>query len=564
MVEAPLSSVTSVPPAPHGPHAQDFEIISVPTMLERSIAQHAALPCIDFLDRVYTYRQIGDLVNRAAKGLQAEGLKKGDRVGLCLPNSPFSVILFFAILKAGGIVVNFNPLYVEREIQYQIDDAGVRFMATLDLTATYPRVGAMLAKSSLEKVIVCQMADSLPFPKNYLFPWVKAKEIAPWPRDNRHINFRDLINHGNDPTPVPCDPQRDVAVLQYTGGTTGVPKGAMLSHANLTTNAQQCYRWFPRDPSGAQERLLAVLPFFHVFALSVAEMVAIIGGFFIILLPRFDVVQVLETIQKKKPTTFPGVPTIYTAINTFKDTRKYDLSSIRYCLSGGAPLPLEVKTEFERLTGSRLSEGYGLTETSPVVTTNPIHGLAKPGSIGIPVEGTVVEIVSIDNPDQIMPTGERGEVCVRGPQVMLGYWNRPDETEKVLKNGLLRTGDVGYVDEDGYVYLVDRIKDLIIAGGFNIYPRNIEEAIYKHPDIAETVVIGIPDPYRGQTVKAYVVRRHGGTIDEAGLKSFLKEYLSPIEMPKIIEFRESLPKTQVGKLSKKMLMDEEAAKTTAH
>lgn len=296
MVEAPLSSVTPVPPAPNGLHPQDFEIISVPTMLERSIAQHAALPCIDFLDRVYTYRQIGDLVDRAAKGLQAEGLKKGDRVGLCLPNSPYSVILFFAILKAGGIVVNFNPLYVEREIQHQIDDAGVRFMATLDLTATYPRVGAMLAKSTLEKVIVCQMANSLPFPKNYLFPWVKAKEIAPWPRDNRHINFRDLINHGNNPTPVPCDPIRDVAVLQYTGGTTGVPKGAMLSHANLTTNAQQCYRWFPRDPSGAQERLLAVLPFFHVFALSVAEMVAIIGGFFIILLPRFDVVQVLETI----------------------------------------------------------------------------------------------------------------------------------------------------------------------------------------------------------------------------------------------------------------------------
>lgn len=223
-------------------------------------------------------------------------------------------------------------------------------------------------------------------------------------------------------------------------------------------------------------------------------------------------------------------------------------------------MPLEVKTEFERLTGSRLSEGYGLTETSPVVTTNPIHGLSKPGSIGIPVEGTIVEIVSIDNPDQIMPPGERGEVCVRGPQVMLGYWNRPDETEKVLKNGLLRTGDVGYMDEDGYVYLVDRIKDLIIAGGFNIYPRNIEEAIYKHPDVAETVVIGIPDPYRGQTVKAFVVRRHDGTIDEAGLKAFLKEYLSPIEMPKIIEFRDSLPKTQVGKLSKKMLMDEEAAK----
>jgi long-chain acyl-CoA synthetase len=309
--------------------------------------------------------------------------------------------------------------------------------------------------------------------------------------------------------------------------------------------------------------VLAVLPFFHVFALTVAEMLSILAGFEIILLPRFELKQVLATIHSKKPTMFPGVPTIYTAINAYPEIAKFDLSSIRYCLSGGAPLPLEVKAEFERLTGCALAEGYGLSETSPVVCANPITGVNKAGSIGLPMPGTVVEIRSLDDPAQLMPQGERGEVCVRGPQVMLGYWNRLEATAAVMQDGALRTGDVGYLDEDGYVFLVDRIKDVIIASGYKIYPRNVEEAIYAHHAVAECVVIGVPDPYRGQTVKAFVALRAEQSLDEAELLAFLEDKLSAMEMPKRIEFRANLPKTQIGKLSKKALQEEEAAKVSA-
>jgi long-chain acyl-CoA synthetase len=403
------------------------------------------------------------------------------------------------------------------------------------------------------------MATQLPLVKRLLFPWVKRAEIARYPADDRHVTFGRLTANAGQPAETPCDPVNDVAILQYTGGTTGVPKGAMLTHRNVVVNAQQCLRWFPPARLG-HERVLAVLPFFHVFALTVAETLAILGGFEIILLPRFEMVQVLDAIHRKRPSMFPGVPTIYTAINNYKDIAKYDLSSVKYCLSGGAPLPVEVKANFEALTGCVLCEGYGLSETSPVVCGNPLSGINKAGSIGLPLPNTIIEIMSLDDPTKPVPPGERGEVVVRGPQVMKGYWRQPEETARVLRDGALRTGDVGYIDEDGYVFLVDRIKDLIIAGGYNVYPRNVEEGLYGHPEVAECIVIGIPDPYRGQTVKAFVVRRAGSTLTEAGLRAFLKDRLSPIEMPKQIEFRDSLPKTQVGKLSKKALQDEEAAK----
>jgi long-chain acyl-CoA synthetase len=536
-----------------------FETMPVWSLLDRSAARFGSHPCLDFLDRKFSYAEIGRLVDRAARGLQDLGLAKGDRVGLFLPNCPYAVILFFAVLKSGGTVVNFNPLYSEREVQHQIEDSGTRFMVTLDITATYPKLALMLGRTGLEKIIVCPMTGILPFPQNFLYPLARRTEIARFPADARHVAFKTLIANRAAPLPVDCDPARDLAVLQYTGGTTGVPKGAMLSHQNIVVNCLQCLRWFPQARHG-REKVLAVLPFFHVFALTVAEMVGIAGGFEIILLPRFDLKQVLQAIERKQPTMFPGVPTIYTAINNYKDVARYDLSSIKYCLSGGAPLPLEVKAEFERLSGCQLAEGYGLSETSPVVTANPIGGLNKAGSIGLPVPGTIVEIMALDTPGEAMPQGERGEVCVRGPQVMLGYWRQPEATEKVLQNGRFHTGDVGFVDEDGYVFLVDRIKDLIIAGGYKIYPRNVEEAIYTHPAVAECVVIGVPHPYRGQTVKAFVARRPGMNLDEAELCEFLRPRLSPIEMPKQIEFRDTLPKTPIGKLSKKILQDEEAAK----
>ena len=558
-------SETGIAPAkyPAGISWSDpFEILAVPALLERSVERYGTRPCLDFLGRKFTYAEIGALVGRAARGLQDLGLKPGERVGLFLPNCPYAVIMLFAVLKAGGTVVNFNPLYADHEVRHQIDDSGARFMVTLDHVSTYPKLSAMFGRSCLEKIIVCPMAGILPFPQSLLYPMAKRADIARHPADERHVTFKALTASSTAPAPVACDPVADVALLQYTGGTTGTPKGATLSHQNIVVNAQQCLRWFPPARLG-QEKVLAVLPFFHVFALTVAETLSILAGFEIILLPRFEMKQVLNVIQHKKPTMFPGVPTIYTAINTYPEIAKYDLSSIRYCLSGGAPLPLEVKAEFEKLTGCTLAEGYGLSETSPVVCANPIAGLNKAGSIGLPMPGTVVEIRSLDDPSQLMPQGERGEVCVRGPQVMLGYWHRPDATAAVMQDGALRTGDVGYLDEDGYVFLVDRIKDVIIASGYKIYPRNVEEAIYAHHAVAECAVIGLPDPYRGQTVKAFVALRAEQSLSEAELLAFLKDKLSALEMPKRIEFRASLPKTQIGKLSKKVLQEEEAAKASA-
>ncbi|WP_448191139.1 long-chain-fatty-acid--CoA ligase [Azospirillum sp. sgz301742] len=528
-------------------------------LMDEAATAFADRPCLDFLGKRSTYREVSALVDRAAKGFQELGVRKGVRVGLFLPNTPYYVVCYFAILKAGGTVVNFNPLYAERELKHQIDDSGVETMVTLDLAVLYDKMARMLVETGLKRVVVCPMADILPFPKNWLFPIARRKELAQVPADERTVPFRRLTANDGRPDPVAIDPTQDVAVLQYTGGTTGVPKGAMLTHANLYANTVQCSLWFVGAEPGT-ERMLGVLPFFHVFAMTVVMNLSIRFGAEIILLPRFDLDQVMRTIHDRKPTLFPAVPTIYTAINHHKDLAKFDLSSIRFCFSGGAPLPVEVKEAFERNTGCVLVEGYGLSESSPVATGNPLRGGNKPGSIGLPLPGTVIEIVSLDEPRRVLGIGEKGEVCIRGPQVMKAYWNKPHETAQTLVDGRLHTGDVGTMDEDGYVFIVDRIKDMILCSGFNVYPRNIEEAIYLHPAVAECVVAGLPDDYRGQTVKAYVRVLDGETLTKEELCGFLKDKLSPIEMPKIIEFRDELPKTMIGKLNRKALVDEETAK----
>ncbi|HYH17683.1 MAG TPA: long-chain fatty acid--CoA ligase [Azospirillum sp.] len=528
-------------------------------LFDDSAAAYADRPCLDFLGKRMTYREVAALVDRAARGFQEMGIGKGSRVGLFLPNTPYYVIAFFGVLKAGGTVVNFNPLYAEREILHQISDSGVETMVTLDLAVLHGKLLPMLAQTGLKRIVICRMAEILPFPKNWLFPLAKRRELATIPNDGRHVPFRRLLANDGKPAPVAIDPREDVAVLQYTGGTTGVPKGAMLTHANLYANAVQCTAWFVGARPG-EERMLGVLPFFHVFAMTVVMNLSIKFGAEIVMLPRFDLDQVMQTIHDRKPTLFPAVPTIYTAINHHKDLAKYDLSSIRFCLSGGAPLPVEVKEAFERNTGCVLVEGYGLSESSPVATGNPLRGVNKPGSIGLPLPGTVIEIVSLDEPRRVLPVGEKGEVCIRGPQVMKGYWNKPHETAMTLVDGRLHTGDVGTMDEDGYVFIVDRIKDMILCSGFNVYPRNVEEAIYLHPAVAECVVAGVPDEYRGQTVKAYVKVADGQELTKDELCAFLKDKLSPIEMPKVVEFRDSLPKTMIGKLSRKALLDEEAAR----
>ncbi|MEI6987105.1 MAG: AMP-binding protein, partial [Rhodospirillaceae bacterium] len=444
------------------------------------------------------------------------------------------------------------------------NDSNTLIMITLDLAVLYDKLAPLLDKTALRRIIICRMAECLPFPKSMMFPIVKRAEMATYPYDERHLTFTSLTTNSGRPTAVAIDPHEDVAVLQYTGGTTGTPKGAMLTHANLSANAYQCVSWFPNAQPG-KERMLAVLPFFHVFAMTVALNAAVVLGAEIILVPRFDIDELLALIDKKRPSLFPAVPTIYTAINNHPERAGHNLSSISYCISGGAPLPLDVRQQFELHTGCVLVEGYGLTEASPVACVNPpgsIHqnGIHRVGAVGLPLPGTVIEIVSLEDGITLMPAGEKGEVCIRGPQVMKGYWNRPVDTERALAEGRLHTGDIGIMDEDGFTTIVDRIKDLILCGGFNVYPRNVEEAIYLHPAVEEVVVAGLPDAYRGQTVKAYIKLGDGAALSETELLEFLGDKLSPIEMPKQIEFRDTLPKTMIGKLSRKDLLDEERRK----
>jgi long-chain acyl-CoA synthetase len=529
-------------------------------MLKDTASRYPNRFAIDFLGKKYTYHELYQLVKRAAKGLQELGVKKGTRVGLFMPNTPSYVIFYYAILKAGGTVVNFSPLYVAREIEHQIKDSETEIMVTLDLNALYPKVHEMFLKTRLKKIIVCPLKEQLPFPKNYLFPVFKRKEITKIDWDDRHVSFQDLINNDGAVKHIDLKEAEDIALLQYTGGTTGVPKGAMLTHANVYCNAHQAEMWFLR-PKDAHDKILAALPLFHVFAMTaVMNLAILVGAEIVMMFPRFKVLDALRLIHKHKITFFPAVPTIYTLICDFPAVRKFDLSSLIACLSGGAPLPGEVKRRFEEMTGCKLVEAYGLSETSPAATSNPLYGLNKIGSIGIPFPATIVKIVSLEDHVSEMPLGEKGEICIKGPQVMKGYWNNPDETAAMLQNGLFRTGDVGYMDDEGYTFLIDRIKDLILSSGYNIYPRRIEEAIYLHPMVLECTVIGVADKKRGEVAKAFVKLKPESTLTEEALFAFLKDKLSPIEMPKYIEFRDQLPKTIIGKLSKKELVAEEKAR----
>ena len=530
-------------------------------LLDKAVAQHGGRSAIDFLGRRWTYRELGELVRRAARGLQDLGVKPGMRVGLCLPNTPYFVIFYFAVLRVGGVVVNFNPLYVERELKHQIVDSGTTIMIVPDLEMIHSKVARIAAETGLTNIVVCPFGAVLPPLKRAAFALFKRRDIARIPRDSRHVRFADLIADHADPEPVAQSPH-DLAVLQYTGGTTGQPKGARLSHANLAANSAQMIRHVGHLPD-RQERTLGVLPLFHVFALTTVLDYSVDTAAEMVLLPRFEMKQFLATIRRTRPTQFFGVPTIYAAMDALPDRRAPDLSTMKTCISGGAPLPFEVRDQFERRYGCRLVEGYGLSEASPIIACNPCEGVVKNNSCGPAFPETVLEIRDLDDPHRVLGRGERGEVCARGPQVMQGYWNRPDDNETVFVDGALRTGDVGYLDEDGYLFLVDRIKDLILCGGYNVYPRIIEDALYEHPAVAEAVVIGVPDAYRGQSPKAFVALHAGMHADEDELCAFLQERLSKIEMPSSIEIRDKLPKTLIGKLSKKALADEEAARRGA-
>lgn len=531
------------------------------SLLDDAVKRHGARAAIDFLGRCLSYSELGGLADRAAKGLQALGVGKGTKVCLMLPNCPAYVIGYFGILKAGGVVVNVNPLNAEAEIRAQVEDSDADILITLDLAPVFTKAQKLLGTSRLKRIVVCRFAEQLPMLKGTLFKLLKRKMLAAIPREERLVDWGGLLANDGRYAPHACAPETDIALLQYTGGTTGLPKSAMLTHANVYANAHQALLYFPQTRHG-QEIMVGVLPFFHVFAMTTCMNFSLLCGATMLLLPRFELELLLKTIEKKRPTFLCAVPTIYIAINNHKEViaGKRDLSSLRVCISGGAAIPVEVMNTFEKLTGRQIVEGYGLSESSPVAIVNPSTGARRPGSLGLPVSGTIVEITSIDEPSRVLPQGERGEICLRGPQVMLGYWKRSEESERTLADGRLHTGDVGYIDADGFVFLIDRLKDIILCGGYNVYPRHVEEAIYQHPAVAEVTVIGIPDPYRQQSPKAFVRLREGQSLTAQALTDFLKDKLSPIEMPREIEFREQLPKTLIGKLSKKELVAEEAGR----
>lgn len=537
--------------------------------LDATTAHKPQARAMDFLGKIYTWSEIQQAVNCFACGLQGLGIEKGDKIGLFLPNCPLSLIAYYGILKAGATAVNYNPLYAEAELAHQIEDSETDLMVTLDLSMLMEKMDKMLDGTRLQKLVVGKFTDMLPFPKNLLFPLVKGKDVTKVSASERCILLENLMNNDGRFTPVEIDPLQDVALLQYTGGTTGVPKGAMLTHMNIYANAVQCYANFPDpDPNvdGGHEKMLGVLPFFHVFAMTVSMNMAVLAGMEIVTIPRFDLNETLDIIHKKKPKYMPAVPAIFNAINNHPKLAEYNLKSLDFCISGGAPLPVEVKKKFEEKTGCTVVEGYGLTESSPVATVNPPFGENIAGSIGLPIPGTIIEIIDPDDKVTPIPLGERGEVCIRGPQVMKGYYNKPNETANVLRptddGGVrLHTGDIAYMDERGYTYIVDRIKDLIITNGYNVYPRHVEEAIYKHPNVEECIVAGLPDAQRGEIVKAWIKLKNGRELTGEELKSFLQDKLSKIEMPKRIEFRdEPLPKTMIGKLSRKDIVAEEMTK----
>ena len=476
-----------------------------------------------------------------------------------LPNSPYFIIAFYAIARTGATAVNYNPLYSEREISYQIEDSETDIMITLDLGLMYHKLNKMLRSTRLNQIVVCPFTQVLPFPKNILFSMFKGKEIAKIPNDDRHLDYNTMVDNKGQLDPVTIDPENDTALYQYTGGTTGVPKAAELTHANLIANTEQVAAWLPNAKAG-EDKMLGVLPFFHVFAMTVVMNFSVKMGFEIIATPRFDLDDTLKIINKKKPQMFPAVPAIYTAINNHSKRDQYDLTSLSTCVSGGAPLPVEVKKKFEEKTGCVVVEGYGLSESSPVLCVNPVEGKNKAGAIGMPLPQTLIELRDPET-NKVVKQGERGELCAKGPQVMKGYWNKPDANKSTLIDGWLKTGDIATMDEDGYFYIVDRIKDMIITNGYNVYPRNVEEGIYLHPSVEECIVAGLPDKNRGEIVKAWIKLKDGRNLTESDLKEFLKDKISPMEIPKRIEFRdEPLPKTMIGKLSRKDIVEQETKK----
>ncbi len=534
---------------------QSFAPLSLPAMLADSVARRGAVPMLDFMGRRFSYAEVADGVARVARGLQQRGIGKGSRVGLFLPNVPHYVAAYYGALAAGATVVNFSPLYTVAELEAQVEDSGTDTLFTISASALLPTALAVLEGSSLKRLVVGSIAGGLPAAKSILYRLFRRKETAAVPDDPRIIRFSALTDNDARPDPVAIDPEGDVALIQYTGGTTGTPKGAMLTHQNLTANARQVNAIDPdRD---ADDRILGVLPFFHVFANTCVLNRTVLNGGMIAMLPRFDAKQALQTITRTKATALPGVPTMYQALLDHPDLAKTDFSSLRVCISGGAPMPAELREKFVAATGASLVEGYGLTESAGVVATNPYEGPVKAGTIGQPIPATHIRLLDKEDPAKDAPEGEPGELAVKGPQIMRGYWNRPDaDQDSFTADGWLRTGDVATIDADGYIRIVDRLKDMIAVGGFKVYPSEIEHKLYQHPAVKEAIVLGVPDPYRGEHPKAFVTLEEGYDVSGDALAAWLNPQLGKHERVSAVEVRDHLPKTMIGKLDRKALRAE--------
>ena len=525
-------------------------------------------PLLDFMGRRYSYAETLDGANRVACGLKALGYGPGDRIGLFLPNVPHYVAAYYGILKLGATVVNFSPLYSVEELEAQVEDSGTRLLFTLSATALLPTALKVLEASSLERLVVGSVAGALPPAKSLLYRWFKSKEVAEKPDDPRILAFSHLIaNDGACETAV-IDPETHLALIQYTGGTTGVPKGAMLTHQNLSANARQVARLDP-ELGTTKDKVLGVLPFFHVFANTCVLNRTVITGGEIVMLPRFDALQALAAITRTRPLALPGVPTMFQALLDHPKAATTDWSSLKYCISGGAPLPAELKIRFEAATGAKLIEGYGLSESSGVVSANPYVAEGKSGTIGQPIIATHVRLVDKEDPSKPVADGEPGEIVLAGPQMMQGYWDRPETDDSTFCTDAagqkwLRTGDVGQIDEDGFIRIVDRLKDMIAVGGFKVFPKHIEEVLYRHPAVKEALVVGMPDAYRGETPRAYVALNDDAEpVNGQALRDWLNPQLGKHERVDAVVIREKLPKTMIGKLSRKDLLIEIANEMTA-
>jgi len=541
------------------PEKVDFQDVILPEALTRTAARFPDRPALIFQGTRITYKRFDEMVSRFAAALERLGVGPGYKVALLLPNLVQTAVAIYGALRAGATVVPNNPLYTDRELEHQLNDSGSQMLISMDTLV--PRMLALRPKTKIQKIVSCHIRDYLPFPLKQLFPFVKRDLHLKTPTASEIYEFTDLLNNAS-PSPAGHRPDMtDTALIIYTGGTTGVSKGVELTHRNLSYNCQQGKAWIPGFVDG-QEVVLGCLPFFHSYGLTGALNMAIFYGWCDVLIPKPEATAILEAVHKYRVTFIPGVPTLFNAMIGHPNIKKYDLGAIKSCLSGAAPLAMEIIRGFKELTGIQLLEAYGLTETSPCTHAMPFGGRIKPGCIGLPVPDTDSKLTDVDDPTkEVTECGVAGELCVKGPQVMKGYYKRPDETAAVLRDGWLYTGDIATVDEDGFFTIVDRKKDMIITGGFNVFPRDVDEVLFSHPKIREACAIGVPDQHSGERIKAFVVLKEGQTATEDEILDFCKQKLTRYKIPKYFEFVDDLPKSAVGKILRKELRRMDMLKT---